>query len=173
VGSDVRGILIQKFLAVIRRLDTTATAAVATGGYDDVFGDTLPTEDGSQFGGDSRREHAALSVPCQVDRRGWGMDQLYRSGHQENTTVVLTLHMPDLENQGLLDADGNPIIRPGDRIEKITDIAGNLQVAFPEADGGMYIETVEQAGHGLNYGGIARFNLVILSCKPERQGGAG
>jgi len=45
-----RGRLINKFVAVIYRLDTVASAAVVGGGYDDEFDELIPTDDGTQTG---------------------------------------------------------------------------------------------------------------------------
>ena len=91
----MRGRLIQRFVCVLRRQDTVSTAAVAGGGYDDEFGEVLP----DPSGGSSRREHAAVEVPCQVDRRDWGDQMMSAGGKEERDDIILTFHFRDLENR--------------------------------------------------------------------------
>ncbi len=166
----MRGRLIQRFVAVLRRLDPTATAAVPGGGYDPDFRATIPVNAGTGVGTASRRERVAERIRCQVDRDDWGGDILSRAGHETTADIVLTLHRPDLETGGFLDGNGVPTIYPGDRIEAIETIDGQLVERFADPPG-MYVNTVERAGHGLRAFGAPRFNLVVLKCSPMRQTG--
>jgi len=165
-----RGRLIHKFLCDLRRLDTAATATVVGGGYDDVFNEALPIADGSQVGAPSRREHAQVLLPCQIDRIDWGDDEMLRSGHDTETKILLHLFMEDVENAGLVDDNGAPKIYAGDRVEAILDEAGNVQEKFPDPPG-MFVTGVERAGYGLDMGSPARFNLLTLTVSKPRQGG--
>lgn len=147
-----RGRLIQKFVAVIRRLD--AASIRTAGDYDDDFRVTVP-------GG--RQELDAVRVPCQLDRRTWGRDEMTPSGHEIHADIIVTLHWPDMERLSLIDSDGKPMIAKGDRIEAIETRAGATEVAFEDPPG-MFIVHQERAGHGLAAFGTPRTNLLILYC---------
>ena len=104
-----------------------------------------------------------------MDRAQWDDDKLLRSGHDPETTIYLHLHTPDLENAGMIDTNGAPMIYPGDRVEAILDDAGNLQERFPNPPG-MFVVGVERAGYGLDMAHTPRFNLVTLTVTKPRQG---
>lgn len=166
----MRGRLIQKMVCVLRRLDPAATAAVPGGGYDPVFGEPIPVHDGTQLGSPSRREEAALRLLCQLDRDPrLGVDLMTRGGHQEQDTLVIVLFMEQLENMGLLGADGKPEIQSGDRIEAIEDRNGNPLVTFPDPPG-MYVHEAALQGYGLAAFKTPKINLFTLTCRPEMKG---
>lgn len=168
----MRGRLIQKFVAVLYRVDTAATAAVVGGGYDQEFGEPLPVVDGSLVGASSLRERAPLRVPCQLDRKTWGAVGAARSGYEENADIILTLHYRDLEDAGLVNADGVPQIFPGDRVGAIEDVNGAVQEVFANPPG-MFVTDLERAGHGLAAFGTPRFNLLLLYCSKRHQATTG
>jgi hypothetical protein len=169
----MRGRLIQKFLCSLRRLDTKATSEVVGGGFDPEFGEEKIVEDASQLGTSSRREHDAVDIPCQVDRRNWGQDVMTGGGHDAETEIYLTFHFSDLERMGLVhlsgDLIGTPMVGAGDRMEKLKDYAGNTVQTFPDPPG-MFVVGAEQAGFGLNTFGTPKRNLLIVTFRPERQG---
>lgn len=167
----MRGRLINRFVCVLVRLDAAATAVVAGGGYDADFRAVKPVADGSQLGASSRRERAAVRIPCQLDRSTWGADQLRRSGHRTDSDIVITLHWPDLERLGLIASDGRPDIRQGDRIAAIETDAGATEESFPNPPG-MFVHDLERAGHGLAPFGGARTNLLNLYCNFGEVSGA-
>ena len=166
----MRGRIIQKFVCVLRRLDPAATAAVPGGGFDPVFNEVIPVDDGTQLGSPSRREQAALRLTCQLDRDPrLGMDLLTRGGHQDSSTLVIVLFMQELENMGLLGADGKPEIQSGDRVEEIQDRHGNTMLAFPEPPG-MFVHEAAPQGYGLAAFSVPKINLFTLTCRPEEKG---
>jgi len=162
-----RGRLINKFVAVIRRLDTEATSLVVGGGYDDEFDAVVPVNDGTQLGASSRREMAELRLPVQLDRKSWGEQRMARGGRQVNADIVLTFHWPDLENGGLVDADGECVLKKGDRIAKIETVKGDVEATF-DYPPGMFVTDFERAGHGLAPFGVPRTNLLYTYCAYER-----
>jgi hypothetical protein len=168
----VRGRLIQRFVAVLYRIDTAATAAVAGGGYDSEFGEALPVVDGSLLGASSLRERAPLRLPCQLDRKTWGAAGAARSGYEQDADIIVTLHYADLEAAGLVGADGVPQIYPGDRIGAIEDLGGAIQEVFANPPG-MFVTDLERAGHGLAAFGTPRFNLLFLYCSKRHQAQTG
>lgn len=168
----MRGRLIQKFVAVLYRIDTAATAAVVGGGFDPEFGEALPVVDGSLLGASSLREQAAIRLPCQLDRKTWGAVGAARSGYEENADIILALHYTDLENAGLIGVDGVPRIYPGDRVGAIEDLNGATQEVFANPPG-MFVTDLERAGYGLAAFGVPRFNLLLLYCSKRHQATTG
>lgn len=162
-----RGRLINKFVAVIMRLDTVATAAVVGGGYDPEFDAVIPVDDGSQLGLSSRREMADLRLPVQLDRKNWGEQNLSRGGRQIVADIVLVFHWPDLENGGLVGADGECTLKKGDRISHIETRLGAVEATFDNPPG-MFITDFERAGHGQAPFGTPRTNLLYTYCAYER-----
>jgi len=169
----LRGRLLQRFLCSIRQLDTEATSTVVGGGYDPLLGEPIPVADGTQTGSSSRREKAAVDVPCQVDRREWGEDVLVGGGHDPETELILTFHFRDLERLGLVhtsgDLEGKPKIGARDRVERLKRMNGNTVVVFPDPPG-MYVTVAEQGGWGIRRWGSPKRNLLIVRCRPERRG---
>lgn len=168
----MRGRLIQRFHAVLYRLDATAMAAVAGGGYDAIWGWPKPVVDATQVGAPSRRERAAVRVPCQIDRPRSGKDEVFtRGGHELRYDYVLTMHEPDLLALGLIDTDGRPAIYAGDRVGALETLDGTVMQTFANPPG-LYVVGCERAGHGLNCFGAPRNNLVFVYCEVPRTGSA-
>ena len=159
-----RGRLINKFVAVIRRLDTLESAAVVGGGYDAEFDELKPTDDGTQTGSSSRREMAELRLPVQLDRRTWGAYDAKRGGKEIEADIILAFHWPDLENRGLIGSDGEPVLKAGDRISHVETLAGAVEATFDNPPG-MFIEDMERSGHGQAPFGTPRTNLLYVYCQ--------
>ena len=159
----MRGRLIQRFVCVLRRLDASATSAVAGGGYDDVWRTTKPVSDGTQTGATSRREEEAIRLPCQLDRRSWGRINPKPSGNEIDAELIITLHWPDLVAAGLIGSNGAPEIQQGDRIEAIETRLGAVEETFANPPG-MYVHDIERAGLGLHAFGTPKTNLLFLYC---------
>jgi hypothetical protein len=156
----------------VYQLDTVATAAVVAGGYDRLAGEPIPVANGTQGGAPSRREKAAVEVPCQIDRQNWGDDQLVPGGHDPVTTILLTCHFADLERLGLVHgvgspAEGQPMLGPGDRIAALKRLDGAIVIRFPDPPG-LFVVGAEHAGWGLHVAAPQR-NLLILTCQPARR----
>jgi hypothetical protein len=158
-------------VCVLAQVDTAATAAVVDGGYDDEFGEVLPVDDDTQLGSTSLRYKAEVSLPCQIDRQEWGINELTRGGYQDASDIVVVLHRPDLEALGMIDSDGQAMIYSGDRIVRIESIDGEVQNAW--ANPPMLVKDVEPAGYGLHAFGAPKFNLVNLMCRREREAAPG
>jgi len=165
----MRGRLINKFVALLYRVDVDATAAVVGGGFDDEFNTLRPVADGSQAGASTRREHTAVRVDCQIDTRTWGDATITRGGFEATADIELALFVPNLRALGLMDSNGNVLISPGDRIDSIEAKDGEVQAKFVDPPG-LYVTKIERRGYGLAAFGTAKFNLVVLTCGPQRQG---
>jgi len=144
-----------------------SSEAVSGGAYDNVFGAPVPTDDGTQTGADSRRELAPVTQLCQIDRNNWGNRKLTAGGESEKADIVIVLTNDNLSAAGLIDSEGMPKLRIGDRIDRILRRDGSTDVEFPEPPG-MWINKVERAGHGLTYFDTAQTNLFYLHCRKDR-----
>ena len=161
----MRGRLINKFVLVLKQLDTLETGAVSSGGYDDEFGEVLAVDDGSQMGSTSRREKDVLRIDCQLDRSNWESDNVRQGGHEKIIDNIIILHMVDLEEMDLIDSNGDPKIYIGDRIDSIEKEDGDLQFSFED----LYVKGIEKAGFGLSAFGLSEANLIYLHCSNERK----
>ncbi len=132
-------------------------------GYDDVLGGVRPVDDGTQTGAPGRREHAAVSLRCQVDRSRWGEQRVTPGGLFDVAEIVLTLSARDLATRGLLRADGVPRLTRGDRLIAIRQTDGTIYEAFDD----VRVATIERAGHGLSLRN-PRPQLVYLHCERDR-----
>jgi hypothetical protein len=166
----MRGRLIFPFLAEFHRLDTLTTAIAdpdgagpLEGGYDPDFKEpVLVDHDDDGIGERVRREHPPVRVPCQVETEAFEQLALFASGHSPNSAVRLVLHFSDLERMGLVDAaTGDALIRVGDRLGAILDMAGAL-VQRIRTPPGLYVSEGRPSGFGL-YVPRPRRNLLVVS----------
>lgn len=157
----MRGRLIQKFIAILERLDPVATSAVVGGGYDNVFDEPIPVDDGTQVGSSSIRYMASIRLPVQLDRQTWGKDDMARGGHKIQADILFIFHWPDLVNAGLIDSSGEPMIQKGDRIAQIETLNGDIERTWADPPG-MFVKDLERAGHGLAAFGTPQTNLLIV-----------
>lgn len=142
------------------------TALETQAGYNDLLGGVRAVANTTQTGVQGRREHAVVTVRCQIDRSRWGEQDMSAGGVNEVAELVLTLDMRELERRGLTRADGAPRFNRGDRLERIRTIRNVSVEAFPDPQG-VRVEKVERAGHGLSLTN-PRPNLVYLHCARDR-----
>lgn len=164
----MRGRLIQKFKAKLRRLDTVTQAAA--GDFDDVFRTPVKADaDGDGIGDVVRTERTANILPCQVASPRYENRSQTDSGNDPDSEVTLYLHARDLEAAGLFDTTtGRPLIQVGTRLESILDYRTEaVVVSYP---GGLFCEESSPVGWGL---GMARpkRNLVKATFRRRRRSG--
>lgn len=170
-----RGRLIFPFQAQIYQLDTAATAADPDGagplesGYDEDFKEpiTVPVA-GKQVGTDARAEKDPILVKCQVEPGTFEALQQLFSGNAPNTQIGLIFHFEDLESLGLIDPNGVPSIKVGDRLGGIYDVKGNLvqEVRNPP---GAFATEVRPIGFGLD-ATHSRRNLLLVGWGDRQRG---
>jgi len=165
----MRGRLIQKFKVFISRLNEAETGAVVGGGWDPDFHEAVPVDDGTQLGEDSTKYHDEIELTCQIDRKEWGNVELMRNGRQIKADIILTLHVPELAKKGMINSKGQLVLREGDRVNRINDLKGNLEVEF-ENPPGMFVKGSERAGHGLAAFRTPKTNLFYLYCSYDEKG---
>lgn len=142
-------------------------STISGGAYDDVWGAPLPQADGTQEGESSRREHYPDTIRCQLDRADWGTRKLIAGGEHEQAVGIIVVKKDDLRSAGLLGSDGLPMFHVGDRVDKILNIDGGLEIDFPDPPG-MWIQKIEPAGFGLAYFGTPEVNLFYLHVGKDR-----
>ncbi len=120
-----RGRLIFAWNAVIRQLDTQATAEAKGdgGGYDEDFKEPSPnpSETSQGSGITTRREAPALRLPCQVEMGTNEKLRQFFQGNDPTGRLVLVFHFRDLEHAGLVDSSGNATLRIGDRLQELVN----------------------------------------------------
>ena len=173
----MRGRLIQKFFADIRRLDTAAMESTdpdgtgpATGGFDEDFREEVYVDsDGDGIGESSRIEMAAVKVPCQIDRRPDDKAAPTGEGNASTERLKLAFHFRDLERLGLVSPEGRPLISAGTRLAALYEKdESTLVEEYPDPPG-MFVMREQQSGFGLSMRGPKR-NLFIVTFESEPQG---
>lgn len=166
----MRGRLIFPFLVELAPLDTAATestdpdgAGPLTGGYDVLFREPVKVRADSddQFGVKARVEGASIQLPAQIEPDQFELLQMMLSGESPASgRFSVVLHFSDLEDAGLVNADGTPAIKKRDRLTRILSIAGDLveAIAYPP---GLYVEQVLSRGWGLG-GAVPTRNLCFV-----------
>lgn len=142
----MRGRLIFPFLVGYRPLDLSATE---TAGYDYEFREPALDDDGTQFGASTRREAAEVRIKAQIEPEMLDSLRMFASGDTPESEFVLIHHFKDLERDGLVDGDGNPAIKKGDRVQAIYKMPpSSAKVLDVPAEPGLYVMEVTPRGFG-------------------------
>ena len=162
----MRGRLIFKFLADLRRLDTQATSAPGSGlhqGYDADFKEPgLVDRDGDGIAERERIELPFIMVPCQVEPKELENLQMLASGDSPRSNIGLVFHFLDLERLGLVDTQsGQALIRPKDRLAGLYDLCGAL-IQTIRTPPGLYVTQTLPRGFGLCRSRPCR-NLLLVT----------
>lgn len=160
----MRGRLIYPFLLELQQLDTRATADVPLGGYDPIFNEPLQVPDGTQFGASTRRE-TQLFVEAQVDPTAFNAARVMAGGIVRDARVTCMVHFRELEDRGLLDERGQPMIRVNDRLAGIWNKYSRERVLDIPDPPGLYVRETLVTGFG--FGGAR--NLLQLEFAPRTQ----
>lgn len=117
-------------------------------------------QDGDGVGEPPNVELPALRLRCQVDAEAYEALRMAASGETPRQGFDLLFHVSDLQRQGLL-VDGQPLIRPRDRLAGLYDLAGKVVyvVATPP---GLYVSQVRPTGFGMGLPN-PRWNLLRVS----------
>lgn len=170
-----RGRLIFPFNAQIYRLDIAATSQDPDGagplesGYDVDFRETvIVPETGKQLGTDARQEMAPIMIECQVEPDTIGAMQQLFSGNVPTSDIALVFHFAQLESMSLVDAEGDALLKVGDRLGGIYSLAGEKVMGVPTPPG-LYMTEVRPIGFGLNFSSPQR-NLLLVKFDDREQG---
>lgn len=164
-----RGRLIRPVMVELAQLDTEATAAdqadanASSGlspGYHPNFREPrlLPPTNTDAVGsprGESARQETLIQCLAQWEVENFDFLQQWASGNSPSHRVGLVFHFRDLEQRGLVDADGRAAIHVNDRLVAVYH-ARTLQLIqrFDQdvAGHGLYITQLEPQSMGLRAG---------------------
>ncbi len=116
----MRGRLINPMLCELAQIDTVNTT------FDPDFREPVA---------DQRTEKAAIKVPAQIEPEQFEALQQMLAGNMPASKFVLCFHFKDLEDMGLVAADGVAAIQQGDRLVAIRDEFDNLVQAIRNPPG--------------------------------------
>lgn len=159
----MRGRLIHPYQVEIAQVDRSATDAdplgPATEGYDDVFREpALARADaGDRVGEVNRVEAAPITLHAQIESRSFEQLMQMYQGNAPRSQIDLVFHFRELEANGLVDANGLPMLYIGDRLHRILDKAGNLVQTIPNPPGLFAMEILPRS---FGFGGR---NLLVVS----------
>ena len=167
---NYRGRLIWPHVAVIGRIDTAATDAIdppgpPTDGYDPIFSE--PRAFGEEDARQVARAEIITRIPCQLEPDFLERVQALSNGQNMDGDAKIVLHFRNIEGQGLLDADNEPVFQKGDRLYEIRHEDTNALINRVPDPPGLYLVSWFYA-YGLS--GRDR-NLMILGFNERRQGG--
>lgn len=166
----MRGRLIFPFVVVFARLDPSSIESSGPGGidgFDDDFHEPI-LEDAAGTSIPVRRELPEIKLRAQIEPGAFAEMRRLLQGFAPKAETTFSLHMPELEDMGLVGPDGWPTLRPGDRIVRIEDRDGGTVVEAHDPPG-LYLDQLELDSFGLI--GSKRPNLLICSIKDRPQGG--
>jgi hypothetical protein len=162
----MRGRLIFPFLAEIFRLDTLATASSDPSGFDPDFKEARVLDrTGDGIGERIRNELPPIKVPCQVEPKTFEELAMFASGNSPRANINLVFHFKDLERMGMVDANGEAMIRPGDRLGAIYTKADVLVQTIRNP---MYAIDARPMGFGLHMANPSR-NLLFVTFDSRQQ----
>ena len=71
-----------------------------------------------------RIEMAPINIPCQIEDARFEEIQMVFGGNSPVTNLIFVFHRKTLATLGLLDADRNCLLKPGDRIGSVKNRSG-------------------------------------------------
>lgn len=167
------GLVLQPSVAVIHRLDVKATRQAnpegeATSGYDEVLREPIAYTGTSGQREDSRKEFAAIRVPCQVEVLSDEKLREMVTGNDPVSNMILVFHRSSLDRLGLLDADRTVILKTGDRIEGLERYGGAVGAMTKRfAPPGIFIHEMRSRSWGFGPDG---YDLEIALISERRKG---
>jgi hypothetical protein len=155
-----RGRLLRPFLAEFERLDTDATESA--NGYDPIWKTPRVSYlDGTRATG--QQYLAAIRVRAQVEVVTQEQLQQAPGGNIPDSMMRLVVHISELEQRSLIDADGMPMIRVNDRLIAIYTLGGVLEERYAKP---LYITSVDRPAFGIG----GRRNLAVFTAEDRPQG---
>lgn len=162
-----RGRLLYPFRCVFAYLDTESTEAANGGtGFDDDFREPIQVGDGTQLGVSARMEGERV-IRAQIEPSSFDALRKYANGDSRDARFTVVTHFSELERLGLVDSNGDPMIRVNDRLSEIReDTMSAATVLLVPALPGLYVTQVMPIGFGLG----KKRNLLQIDMKARPQG---
>lgn len=171
--SLLRGMLLFPLHVAIARLDTLTTEA--TGGYNFVTKQPvlklINPGTSAQKRVDGRVYFDPLILKAQIERGTWRQMHVGPNGNVPDSRLTIVLHMVDLEQRGLVGADGEPALKVNDKILGVyancSKAEAHLKVLSTVLDvPGLYCTEAGRCGDGL--GGDS--NLFKMTFEDRQNG---
>lgn len=162
-----RGRLIYPFVCELHRVDPRALAR-ETGLDTDFKEPALVDRDDDGVPERARAEHAPARIPCQVEPRSGETLRMFGAGSAPRMHLELVFHFSDLERLALIDAEGEPLIRVGDRLGALYTMDGALVWRVPTPPG-LYAFELAPLGFGLPHRAPRR-NLLLVRFEDRAAG---
>ena len=145
----MRGRLIFPVQIEIAQLDTDATAADPDGagpltrGYDDDFREPViipPEEEGVSSRGVVRRVETLVRVFAQFEDDTFDLVSMMATGNSPSGRLRCYVHFKELEQRGMVSADGSTPFRLSDRLAAVYNKNGTLIQTIPNPPGLFCVE---------------------------------
>lgn len=157
----MRGRLIRPALVEIEQLDTAETAADPgvmglNSGYDTEFGEPATQQTAGVTASLRKNKTDNLMLHAQVEVNKYNSQNAASVGHDQQALVTLVFHFSELEELGLINDDGEPTIRAGDRLVAMYRLDGSLMMRYNKP----YLYVKQPRPYGPGVGGDR--NLLIV-----------
>lgn len=151
----------------IARLNTDAqvTAGTTISSLRDLR--TVNANDGVTPRDDGRRYNDPITLRAQIETGSNRSLMMGPFGAMPDSRMKLVFLMSELRCMGLIDATGNPLLKPRDMLLRIRDEMGNTIQEFEDPPGMFFVE-VTPSGFGFGSGG-ANLLVVTLENNPAGQ----
>lgn len=116
---------------------------------------------------DGRRYNDPILLKAQIETGANKALTMSPYGAVPDSRMKLVFLMKDLSCLGLVDAQGNTLLKPRDKILRIRDEMGNVIQEFEDPPGMFFVE-VTPSGYGFGSGGA---NLVVVTLENNPTGG--
>jgi hypothetical protein len=106
-----------------------------------------------------------LTIEAQMNTSRSEDQRMGRMGDQPDSYVELTISRGVMAETGLIDSDGRPAIKAGDRLLKVMSMAGSVFQTFDRPPGGLPCTKVRNADAFL--GNQANFIIAVFEDRPQ------
>lgn len=164
--------LINPFELEIAPLDTAATAAVnppgtASDGFDDVFREPRVWNDPTTGARTSaRQEGEPYRLRAQVSMGPWDRLQMGPLGDDPETRLLAVASIPDMKVAGMLNDDGRPCVRKGDRLVAVYEVKTGALARTIGVGEELYVTEAREGEFGIG----GRRNLLYIAFSRRRAG---
>ena len=156
---------INPMMAVLKQFDTVA--GDAAGAFDDELDEPVLTDgDGDGVGEmPSAIYSAEIKVPGQLESSALEALTMASGGNLPTSSILVSFSRGRLEGLGLMNADGRPKIKPGDRWVRLEDMRENVMWTFDRPDEGLVCEEIRLEDAFL--GGRSNWFLATFNSRKE------
>jgi len=155
-------------MIVLTQFDPASVSSA--GGYDDIAREPILTDgDGDNIGEyPSQLQTAEVKVPGQVESSSLEALSMSAGGDLPDSSIQVSFSRGRLESLSLMNADGRPKIKKGDRWIRLEDMSGNIMWTFDRPAGGLYCDEIRMSDAFI--GGRSNWFLATFKSRRGKQG---